>query len=404
MTRTGYRKLLHNTPGYGLFVSSLLSTFTVLYMGFSFSDGYLNELRGEVLSMLFGPPSAALDTAAAVATAEEARDLFRPGGAQEGDMRIIGYAIINDKKPEEKAFFKRHEGVEILTWDTESAEGFAGLENYLQAIKEQTSFAYRVGKALAGKRGLVLAHATPSAAAVGSDGIGGAPSSAKKQFDDTIGRIFTEATKVYGGSEDGSTFDVVDQLDTALDKLGGDDCYHVIVTVFGRDVKGRGRHAWWELTKRMRSLPMARRAPIIVVNWSLTDHEQRRALCLSNGASSFFSNQSELISALTSLFSGGSGGSGTSEYVLMEDVAPFPPPDPANLAHSHLPEEPAAACPPCFAHAQEQLGADKAQDAEAAAGAASPLPTLTDRGTGSPGGGGPPGAPALALSQCQAIF
>lgn len=53
-SRTGYRRLQHTVPGYTSFMRSVLATCTVLYLGFSFSDGYLNELRGEVLSMLYG--------------------------------------------------------------------------------------------------------------------------------------------------------------------------------------------------------------------------------------------------------------------------------------------------------------------------------------------------------------
>lgn len=139
MTRTGYRKLLHHTPGYGLFVRSLLSSFTVLYLGFSFSDGYLNELRGEVLSMLFGPPSAALNDSGGAADSASRTTNDRTGEgmhlngvmniASGADNRVIGYAVAPDKEPEEIAFFKKHEGVEILTWDSKSEEGLAGLEN-----------------------------------------------------------------------------------------------------------------------------------------------------------------------------------------------------------------------------------------------------------------------------------
>jgi hypothetical protein len=39
MTRSGYRRLLHTTPGYMPFLRAVLSTCTVLYLGFSFSDG-----------------------------------------------------------------------------------------------------------------------------------------------------------------------------------------------------------------------------------------------------------------------------------------------------------------------------------------------------------------------------
>jgi hypothetical protein len=51
-TRNSYRRLLYGVPGYATFLRSVMASCTLLYVGFSFSDHYLNELRAEVLSML----------------------------------------------------------------------------------------------------------------------------------------------------------------------------------------------------------------------------------------------------------------------------------------------------------------------------------------------------------------
>ena len=48
----GYRRLLHECPGYATFLKALMSTKTLLYVGFSFTDDYLNEFRSEIVSML----------------------------------------------------------------------------------------------------------------------------------------------------------------------------------------------------------------------------------------------------------------------------------------------------------------------------------------------------------------
>ena len=51
LTREGYRTLLNTKPSYGDFLTSLMATRTVLYVGFSFTDEYLNEHRSEVIAM-----------------------------------------------------------------------------------------------------------------------------------------------------------------------------------------------------------------------------------------------------------------------------------------------------------------------------------------------------------------
>ena len=99
LTTEGYRQLLNSHESYSMFLKTLMSTRTILYVGFSFSDGYLNELRSQVMSML--------------------RE-----GAQEGDEPIkpLAYAIINDKEQSDVDFYFEHEGVQLLTWDTVSSE------------------------------------------------------------------------------------------------------------------------------------------------------------------------------------------------------------------------------------------------------------------------------------------
>jgi hypothetical protein len=52
LSQSGYKKLLHETASYKTFLTSLMATSTILYLGFSFGDEYLNEFRSEVLSML----------------------------------------------------------------------------------------------------------------------------------------------------------------------------------------------------------------------------------------------------------------------------------------------------------------------------------------------------------------
>ena len=55
-TREGYRRLLYTNPSYCTFIKSALSSFTVLYMGFSFSDACMPRPRSRsVRSLLIRP-------------------------------------------------------------------------------------------------------------------------------------------------------------------------------------------------------------------------------------------------------------------------------------------------------------------------------------------------------------
>mgnify|MGYP002388440496 CR=1 FL=1 len=52
LTRRDYRQRLYGSPAYTTFLKSLFATSTVLYLGFSFTDAYLNELRSEILALV----------------------------------------------------------------------------------------------------------------------------------------------------------------------------------------------------------------------------------------------------------------------------------------------------------------------------------------------------------------
>lgn len=131
-TREDYRRRLYGDPAYATFLRSIFSTSTVLYLGFSFEDAYLNELRSEVLS-LFGHAE---------------------------DDSPIAYAVLNDVNRATEAHFRRHEGIHVLPFSSTSPPDFGGFDGVLDAIHERTSPLSRFGALLAGKRLLWLdAHA-----------------------------------------------------------------------------------------------------------------------------------------------------------------------------------------------------------------------------------------------------
>lgn len=148
-TRRGYRKMLHENETYHHFLHSVMANYTILYMGFSFSDNYLNDIRGSVLTML--------------------KD-------RDKEQVPIAYAITDSKSKAEEEFFERHEGVKFLNFVPDSPEtsdeneddqspfgftvssedSFHGFDDILEEIREQTSPTERFGKILSGKRILWL--------------------------------------------------------------------------------------------------------------------------------------------------------------------------------------------------------------------------------------------------------
>lgn len=128
LTRRDYRRRLYQDPGYATFLRSLLSTRTVLYLGFSFTDAYLNELRSEVLDLLD----------------------FRHGS------RPVAYAVVANSPPSVRDYYLQHEGVQMLDYSTAKDPNHAGFDRWLEAIYAAASPRSRFARLLAGKRVLWL--------------------------------------------------------------------------------------------------------------------------------------------------------------------------------------------------------------------------------------------------------
>lgn len=129
-TRRDYRRLLYESPGYVSFLRSLLATRSVLYLGFSFTDQYLNELRSEVLALLFG--------------AEE-------------EVRPIAWAVVDSQDAVAVEHFRRHEAVQVLTFDPKrefdgEPQGYAPFDSFLNELHVRTNPVHRFGRRLAGRR------------------------------------------------------------------------------------------------------------------------------------------------------------------------------------------------------------------------------------------------------------
>lgn len=123
ITRRDYRRLLYASPGYQVFVRALLANHPVLYLGFSFTDAYINEIRSEILALV--------------------------GYDGQGP---VAHAIVNDVPELTREHYLRHEGVRMLTYDTKKGQDFSGFDEILREIHDETNPISHFGKLLRQKR------------------------------------------------------------------------------------------------------------------------------------------------------------------------------------------------------------------------------------------------------------
>jgi transcriptional regulator with XRE-family HTH domain len=128
LTRRDYRRRLYEDPAYATFLRAVMATTTVLYMGFSFEDAYLNELRSEILALL----------------------------GQDRESAPVAYAIVNDVPEATRQHFRRHEGIEILSYDTDGGRDFTGFDDALAALYAATNPLLRFARRLERRRILWL--------------------------------------------------------------------------------------------------------------------------------------------------------------------------------------------------------------------------------------------------------
>ena len=132
MTRRAYRKRLHADPGYRRFLGTLFSTHTVIFIGFSFTDAYVNELRSEVLT-LFGHD----DEASSVVPLPTA------------------FTVLPNVTDARRRFLERHEGLRVVSYDTPEGDHGA-FDRLLARLAKHTSPLARLARAAQGRRILWL--------------------------------------------------------------------------------------------------------------------------------------------------------------------------------------------------------------------------------------------------------
>ncbi|HET7429896.1 MAG TPA: SIR2 family protein, partial [Nocardioides sp.] len=122
-TQRDYRERLYSSPAYMTFLRSLFATSTVLFLGVSFTDAYLNELRSEVLAMI------------------DQRDEDPP----------VAYAVLPDVAPHQARYLHSHEGLGAISYDTAGGTDWTGFDRVLDALHDATNPRAQIGAALAGR-------------------------------------------------------------------------------------------------------------------------------------------------------------------------------------------------------------------------------------------------------------
>jgi hypothetical protein len=123
-SRLDYRKRLFSDAGYLNFLKSLFMFNTVLYLGFSFTDAYINQLRSEMLAML----------------GEGSRD------------RPLAYAVLADLPEITRRHFERIEGIQVIHFETAGGSDFSEFKRILRAIHDSTNPLMHFGQMLAERR------------------------------------------------------------------------------------------------------------------------------------------------------------------------------------------------------------------------------------------------------------
>lgn len=242
----GYRVRTHALPGYRPFLRTLFATKTILYLGFSFTDAYVNELRSEVLSIL----------------------------GLDGERGGRDYALLPDVAEEARRYFVSHEGLSILSYDTKADPDHHGFDRFLEALRDETSPSRTLETLVSGRRILWF--------------------DPRPQNNEYGARKLTE---LKGVTKQVAT------LDDAFASLEHDGPYDLVVTHFGYTPAGASNAE--KLIEHIRERGI--RVPVIVFT-SRSNRSTNRPRMLRLGAFAYEHEWGALFERIEDLFSDGPAG------------------------------------------------------------------------------------------------
>jgi len=255
LSRLDYRRLLYSDLAYMTFLRAVLVTSTVLYLGFSFTDAYVNELRSETLAIL----------------------------GHAGYHVPVAYAVMSDVPEFAREHYRRNEGIQILSYDTRDEIDYSGFDQLLKSIHDLTNPAVRF-RGLLMERRLLWVDPRHEANLVHAEGF-----------------------LVHLGADrpDGYVLDLVRNVDEALERLEARAPaglpYDLVLAYWGDEPESRDDREPMgvRLLREIRGRDL--RSPVLIFADSLTDQRTKRAqhrTALGLGALGCFYRWEDLLRAV----------------------------------------------------------------------------------------------------------
>lgn len=261
LTRRDYRRLLYRDPYYREFLRAVLVHHTVLYLGFSFTDAYLNELRSEILALL----------------------------DYDITQRPVAYAVVNDVPEFTQDHYRHHEGIEIIPFETRPlADGrrdFLGFDEVLRDLHEQSNPLFHFGRLLQGRR-MLWVDPLP-------------------ENNTGVALFFSQTRKLAGACIEDFTLDIATTAAQGLAFLEGarERPYDLLLTHWG-DGQGRGGQCSTaeELLLEMRRRDL--RSPVLIFS-TVQNLDARKRTALSLGAQAYCYTAEALVRTIEQILSPG---------------------------------------------------------------------------------------------------
>ena len=128
---------------------------------------------------------------------------------QGDDSTPVAYAIVNDVPLDTQKHFRKHEGIEILSYDTQGGKDFSGFDDYLGAIHEATNPLVRFGRLLE-KRRILWVDPHPENNGEAFDHLKAAAEAAERKTEPlvTVASAQDGVAALEGASSQGEPFDL----------------------------------------------------------------------------------------------------------------------------------------------------------------------------------------------------
>jgi hypothetical protein len=251
LTRAQYQRHLYGHPAYLTVLRALLGTSTVLFLGYSLTDAYLNEVRSELVEA-FG------------------------GGGAAGEP--LAWAIIEGVSEVACRYYERHEGLGVIPYTRDENGGHGAFDDLLRSIYERTNPIHRLGQLLRNRRVLWFdPHPERNA----------------------LGRALMHAAVVDCGEGGQTCLEEVATFDEVQRCLAGPGTFDVVISHWGDGLQPDGRSNAEALLREV-SAGRAEGHPVApVLIFAGSEHEaenRRRALTL--GAAEYVSSWADLMAVL----------------------------------------------------------------------------------------------------------